>query len=78
MNLTKDLLTISYKTEDLASDEKFTHREFDLSNFERSFHLPDSVNKEKISASFNEGLLVVNLPKREESIDKGPRNIEIS
>jgi HSP20 family protein len=78
MDLSKDLLTISYKTEVTSSDEKFTHREFDLRNFERSFRLPESVDKDKISAKFHEGILLVDLPKREESIEKGPRNIEIS
>jgi len=78
MNITKDLLTISYKKEENNENEKFTHREFNNRNFERTFRLPDSVNKDSITASYREGILLVDLPKKVESIDKGPRNIEIS
>jgi HSP20 family protein len=78
MNLSKDILTISYNKEENGNEEKFTYREFNNRNFERSFRLPDSVDREKISAAYQDGLLLVVLPKREESIDKGPRNIEIS
>lgn len=78
MNLSKDLLTISYTNEEKSKDEKFTYREFNNQNFERAFRLPDSINKEMISASYQEGILLVNLPKKVESIDKGPRSIDIS
>jgi HSP20 family protein len=78
MNVANDLLTISYKKEESNENEKFTHREFNNRTFERTFRLPDSVNKETITASYNDGILLVNLPKKAESVDKGPRNIEIS
>jgi len=78
MNLSKDILTISYKPEQSLSDENYRLREFDFANFERSFRISESVNRDKISASYSEGILLVNLPKRDEAIDKGPRSIEIS
>lgn len=77
MNVEKNTLTVSYNKES-EQEEKYTHREFNNRNFERSFHLPESVNKDKISAVYIDGILKIELPKREESIDKGPRNIEIS
>jgi len=78
MNLSKDLLTISYKNEESIKEEKFTHREFNYQNFERSFRLPESIDKEKITASYSEGILLVNLLKKDEAVEKGPRNIDIS
>jgi HSP20 family protein len=78
MEIVKDLLTISYKNEEVAKEERFTYREFNNQNFERNFRVPETVNKDDISASYHEGILLVNLPKKDEAIEKGPRNIEIS
>ncbi len=38
-----------------------------LSSFERSFSLPDDVNKEKIDARYIDGILELVLPKKEEA-----------
>ncbi len=78
MNLAKDLLTIAYSGEELQQDQKYSHREFNLQGFERTFRLPQSVEGERISAVCSNGILTVNLPKKENAIDKGPMNIEIS
>jgi HSP20 family protein len=78
MDIDKDLLTISYKTEETKENEGFTYREFNYQTFERSFRIPETVDKEKVSANYNEGILTVTLPKLETALDKGPRTIEIS
>jgi len=78
MHVSKDLLTISYNEEVSVNEKTFTYREFNYQNFERTFRLPDSIDKEKISASYQNGILYVNLAKKDEAIDKGPRSIEIS
>ena len=43
--------------------------------FVRTFSLPNNVDREKIQATFRDGLLTVELPKRE---DAKPRTIKIS
>jgi HSP20 family protein len=78
MSLSKDILTISGIDNNKEEAEKYTYREFNYRNFERSFRVPDSVDTERIAASFNNGILTVSLPKRDEAIDRGPRNIDIS
>jgi len=78
IDISKDLLTINYKEEDNSLEKTFTYREFNYQNFERTFRLPDSIDKEKISATYQNGILFVNLTKKDEAIDKGPRTIEIS
>lgn len=57
---------------------KYTRREFSYSSFQRTFTLPTTVNGEKINATYNDGVLEVSLPKREEAKVKPSRTIEIS
>ena len=38
--------------------------------FSRSFTLPDSVDVQQVEASFNDGVLVLQIPKKEEEIQK--------
>jgi HSP20 family protein len=39
-------------------------------SFQRSVQLPDTVDEDKIEATFNNGVLRVSLPKRPEAIGK--------
>jgi len=57
--------------------EKILRREFSYCSFKRTFSLPDSVNTEKIDAKHENGILYVNLPKREEAKIKPIRQISI-
>ena len=57
---------------------KYTRREFSYSSFQRTFTLPTTVNGEKINATYTDGVLEVELPKREEAKVKPSRTIEIS
>ncbi len=68
------------QTMEFVEQEKrdFARREFDYSSFKRSFHLPDSADKNNISASYEAGILRVELGKKEEAIDHGPINIKVS
>ncbi|GET24845.1 heat-shock protein [Prolixibacter sp. NT017] len=78
INLEKEILTIkggSAKKEQEAA--RYTTREFVAGDFVRRFSMPDSVDTENITAGFNNGILEIRLPKREENIDKGPRTIKI-
>lgn len=60
-----DLLSISAEKALEQKDEvKFTHKEFELSGFKRSFVLPDNVDQETISATVNDGVLVVTMSKK--------------
>ncbi len=58
-------------------EEEYYKFEFDYSNFERSFIIPDTVDREKITARYHDGILHVSLPKREDQIKKGPKEINI-
>ena len=74
-----DLLTISseYKNENTQEDGKYTRKEFTHSSFRRSFALPETVKDDDIKASYENGVLKISLPKKEEAMPKPKRAIEI-
>ncbi len=79
INLENDELTISAnkEIEKETKEETYTRREFGYSSFSRSFTLPDSVAGEKIAATHKDGILTINVPKREEAKAKPAREIAI-
>lgn len=80
IDLDNHVLSISteHKEENETNDENYTRREFGYSSFKRTFSLPESIDDSKIKASYNDGILNVQLPKREEAKEKPARSIEIS
>lgn len=82
IQLDHNLLTISSEekienTED-KKEENYTRREYRYSSFSRSFTLPDAADNEKISASYQDGVLNIVIAKKEEAKVKPTRLIEIS
>lgn len=57
------IITMEQKNENKEEHKKYLRREFAYSKFQQSFILPDDVEKEKISASVNDGILTIELPK---------------
>jgi len=81
INLENNLLTISSEKEDSKSEEKenYSRREFSYQSFTRSFTLPENlVDGEKISARYEDGILKIEIPKREEAKPKPARTIKIA
>jgi len=66
------------KNENEEKNDYYTRREFGYSSFKRTFTLPDSVESDKVKATYKDGILMVTLPKREEAKQKPPKRIEIS
>lgn len=81
VQLTNSVLTISCekKEEDETKDEdgRYTRQEFSYQSFSRSFNLPETVDYEKIDAKYEDGILILSIPKKEEVIPSSKR-IEIS
>jgi len=59
-------------------DGKFMRQEFSYSSFKRSFTLPDMVEVDKIKASHKNGILIINIPKKDEAVEKPIRQIKVS
>ena len=67
LNVTDDLLTISYEQnqEKEQKDEGWLRKEYKMQSFSRSFTLDDSVDTNNITASYDNGVLHLSLPKKE-------------
>lgn len=80
VQLDHNQLTISSekKTEKSEEAEKYTKREFAYHSFQRSFTLPESANGEQISAKYDNGILTLSIPKRDEAIPKPVKKISIN
>jgi HSP20 family protein len=65
------------ETQSEDSNIKIHRYEFSFHTFERSFRLPKSADGDKISASYTDGVLQLNIPKREEAKPKAPKTIQI-
>lgn len=74
------ILTISAENTENKTDEseKWTRKEYHFAGFKRSFTLPKTVDADKIKAEYNNGILMLMLPKQEESKAKGTIEIKIS
>ncbi len=81
IELNHDVLTISSEKKvenELKKDEHCTRREFSYQSFSRSFTLPNSADSDKIKANYENGILRINIPKKEEAKPKPPKQISVS
>ena len=69
LQVSNDSLTVSFDHEEQNNqgreEEGWIRREYRSQSFSRSFHLDDSVDVNKIEADYNNGILHVCLPKKE-------------
>ena len=81
LEIHNNVLTISSEkqTENKTEDGKnVTRREFSYQSFSRSFTMPVIVDTDKISAAYENGILRVNIPKKEEAKPKPMKQIKVS
>jgi len=81
IELNNDVLTVSSEKKvenETKNDEHFTKREFSYQSFSRSFTLPVTVKSEKITAKYENGVLLIAIPKKEEAKPKPIKQISIS
>ena len=74
-----DVLTISseMKSENEETKDNYTRKEFSYSSFRRAFTLPETVDGSKIDAKYEDGILRLTLPKKQEALPKPKRLISI-
>jgi HSP20 family protein len=71
-------ITSEKRNEEEQNGEKYMRREFSYSSFKRSFSLPNSVDSDKIRATHKDGVLSIQIPKKEEAKEKPPKQIQIN
>ncbi|MBX7181328.1 MAG: Hsp20/alpha crystallin family protein [Bacteroidia bacterium] len=78
----QNVLSISgeYKTENTEnnSERKYTRKEFSYGSFKRSWTLPENIETESIKASYENGILNVEIPKKVQEPVKTTREIKVS
>ena len=80
IDLDNQILSISTEIEEDSehTEANYTRREFGYASFKRSFTLPETVDVIKIKAKYDEGILSIKLPKKEEAKQKPVKSIKIS
>ena len=82
IELEGNLLTISSETSNQTEEnegDRYSRREFSYQSFQRSFTLPkEVVDADKINAKYEDGVLRLLIPKKEEAKQKPSKLIQIS
>lgn len=81
LSVNGEVLTIELKAakESGASENTvYKVREFSFNDFKKEFTLPETVNVDAIAANYENGVLTVQLPKKEEAKPLPPKQIEIA
>ena len=75
----KNILRISAERKnDETIDQEYSRREFRYGDFCKNFRIPETVNTDGVRAEYENGILTVHLPKKDENITKPPRRIGIA
>jgi HSP20 family protein len=69
ISVEKNILSVSAekKVEAAATDKKYSKKEFNYNAFTRTFTLPETVDYAKIEAAYTDGILKLNIAKKEEA-----------
>ena len=81
VELENDMLTISSEKQQENNEENgnYSRKEFSYQSFQRSFHLSkEAVDADNIQAKYENGVLHLNIPKRDEVKKKPARLININ
>lgn len=67
-----NMLVISSEKEEKKEEEgkNWTRKEYNYHSFSRSFWMPENVKPENITAVYKDGILEINIPKKEVEIKK--------
>lgn len=64
--------------EEKTESNGYTRKEYSFNSFSRSFTLPDGIKEGNIDAKYENGILMVTLPKTKENAARPVKKIEVS
>jgi HSP20 family protein len=70
LSVNRDILTVSFELKEEKTDSRqksWIRREFSTRSFSRSFTVDHTVDTDKATATYENGILLLNLPKKEEA-----------
>lgn len=71
------ILLVSINDENKNSDYTYNRKEFDFNSFEKSFDLPKSIDNNKVTSHYRNGVLIIKLPKRKQYQSDTKQIIEV-
>lgn len=76
-----NLVTISSEKESETKDEKengsYSRREYNYSSFSRSFTLPENTDTDSVKATYADGVLCLDIPKKKPSFENNSKKIKV-
>ena len=71
------MISAEQRKEEEKKETDYMRREFNYSRLERRFNLPDDVMPDKVDARYENGVLMINMPRKAMKIKKETRMIEV-
>ncbi|HNP06632.1 MAG TPA: Hsp20/alpha crystallin family protein [Cyclobacteriaceae bacterium] len=73
-------LTVSSEKEEEKEDvgDDYSRKEYSYNSFCRSFSLPENVNEDKVDAKYEDGVLIIHIPKKEVTSKKARKAITVA
>jgi HSP20 family protein len=74
----KGFLTIRVESQEEEKNyEQYTRQEFDFTRTSRTFRIGDKIDTDNIAARYENGLLILHLPKKEAYVSKPSQSIAV-
>jgi HSP20 family protein len=70
INLEGDTLVVKGEKSEQSEDKGLVRREYQSTRFERTFHVGDTIDRDKVKAKMTDGILTVTLPKTAERVGR--------
>lgn len=80
VDVDNNILTIQAEKEETKEEKEnnYTRKEYNYNSFSRSFNLPESVKTDKVQATYENGVLKIALPLKEEVKNTTRKEIKVS
>ncbi len=71
------IIKAEHKTNEEKKEDDYMRKEFNFTRFERHFQLPEDVISENVKATYENGLLLINMPRKKVQMKKETRLIDV-